>query len=144
MAYPKLKVSEVRRCSLQNRTSRVVSLNFITFDLFNYSKMQNTSESIESAIVEKLRPLNPIKIILFGSYAYGTPNANSDLDICVIKKEVKSKSKEKKEIREKLKDFFIAKDILVPSLEEYEFYKNQFGSVFMDIEQKGKLLWSAF
>jgi hypothetical protein len=39
---------------------------------------------------------------------------------------------------------FIAKDILVPTLEEYEFYKNQFGSVFMDIEQKGKILWSAF
>ena len=106
--------------------------------------MQNINHSIESAIVEKLKPLNPLKIILFGSYAYGTPNVNSDLDICVIKKEVKSKSKEKKEIREKLKDFFISKDILVPTLEEYEFYKNQFGSVFMDIEQKGKLLWSAF
>lgn len=106
--------------------------------------MQNINHSIESAIVEKLKPLNPLKIILFGSYAYGTPNVNSDLDICVIKKEVKSKSKEKKEIREKLKDFFLSKDILVPTLEEYEFYKNQFGSVFMDIEQKGKLLWSAF
>jgi uncharacterized protein len=104
--------------------------------------MQNINNSIESAIVEKLKPLNPLKIILFGSYAYGTPNVNSDLDICVIKKEVGSKSKERKEIREKLKDLFIAKDILVPTLEEYEFYKNQFGSVFMDIEQRGKLLWS--
>ena len=58
--------------------------------------------------------------------------------------EVKSKSKDKKEIREKLKDFLIAKDILVSTLEEYEFYKNQFGSVFMDIDQKGKLLWPTF
>ena len=106
--------------------------------------MQNIVHSFESEIVEKLKPLNPLKIILFGSYAYGTPNADSDLDICIVKKEVKSKSKEKREIREKLKDFFIAKDILVPTLDEYDFYKNQFGSVFMDIEQKGKLLWSAF
>jgi len=106
--------------------------------------MKNINLSIESLIVEKLKPLNPLKIILFGSYAYGTPNTDSDLDICVIKREVKSKSKEKKEIREKLKDFLIAKDILVPTLEEYDFYKNQSGSVFMDIEQKGKLLWSAF
>ena len=105
--------------------------------------MQNTPNSFAFKIVEKLKPLNPLKIILFGSYAYGTPNADSDIDICVIKKEVNSKSKEKKEIREKLKGFLIAKDILVPSLDEYEFYKNQFGSVFMDIEQKGKLLWSA-
>ena len=103
--------------------------------------MQNSIQSIESAIVDKLRPLNPLKIILFGSYAYGTPNADSDLDICVIKKEVKSKSKEKREIRERLKELLIAKDILVSSFEEYEFYKTQFGSVFMDIEQKGKHLW---
>jgi len=103
--------------------------------------MQNSIQSIEVAIVEKLRPLNPLKIILFGSYAYGTPNADSDLDICVVKKEVKSKSKEKKEIRERLKELLIAKDILVSSFDEYEFYKMQFGSVFMDIEKKGKLLW---
>ncbi|MBA4408398.1 MAG: DNA polymerase subunit beta [Odoribacter sp.] len=103
--------------------------------------MQNSIQSIELAIVEKLKPINPLKIILFGSYAYGTPNADSDLDICVVKKEVKSKSKEKKEIRERLKELLIAKDILVSSFEEYEFYKTQFGSVFMDIEKKGKLLW---
>lgn len=103
--------------------------------------MQSSIQSIELAIVEKLKPINPLKIILFGSYAYGTPNADSDLDICVVKEEVNSKSKEKKEIRERLKELLIAKDILVSSLEEYEFYKTQFGSVFMDIEQKGKLLW---
>jgi predicted nucleotidyltransferase len=103
--------------------------------------MQNSIQSIEAAIVDKLKPLKPLKIILFGSYAYGIPNADSDLDICVIKKEVKSKSKEKREIRERLKELLIPKDILVSSLEEYEFYKIQFGSVFMDIEQKGKLLW---
>jgi uncharacterized protein len=103
--------------------------------------MQNSIQSIEVAIVEKLKPLKPLKIILFGSYAYGTPNADSDLDICVVKKEIKSKSKEKREIRERLKELLVAKDILLSSLEEYEFYKTQFGSVFMDIEQKGKLLW---
>jgi predicted nucleotidyltransferase len=105
--------------------------------------MKNLNRSIESSIVERLKPLKPLKIILFGSYAYGTPSEDSDLDICVIKSEVKSKSKEKKEIRERLKDFLIAKDILVPTQEEYDFYKNQSGSVFMDIDRKGKLLWSA-
>jgi len=30
-------------------------------------------ETIKSEIVERLKPLNPNKIILFGSYAYGTP-----------------------------------------------------------------------
>ena len=114
---------------------------YLSLDTHNIDVMQNSIQSIEVAIIEKLRPLKPLKIILFGSYAYGTPNSDSDLDICVVKKEVKSKSKEKKEIRERLKELLIAKDILVSSLEEYEFYKMQFGSVFMDIEKKGKLLW---
>jgi Nucleotidyltransferase domain. len=42
--------------------------------------------TIKPLIVEKLLPLNPTKIILFGSYAYGMPNEESDLDICVIEK----------------------------------------------------------
>ena len=103
--------------------------------------MANNYQSLEATIVEKLMPINPLRIILFGSYAYGNPNGDSDLDICVVKKEEISKSKEKKEIRERLKELIIAKDILVSSIEEYEFYKTQYGSVFMDIENKGKLLW---
>lgn len=35
-------------------------------------------------IIEKLKGTNPEKIILFGSYAYGEPEDNSDLDILVI------------------------------------------------------------
>jgi hypothetical protein len=40
-----------------------------------------------------------------------------------------------------LKDLKIAKDILTPSKEEYDFYKNEFGSVYKEIEEKGKVLW---
>lgn len=37
-------------------------------------------------IVEKLkREYHPDKIILFGSYAYGQPNADSDVDLLIIK-----------------------------------------------------------
>lgn len=37
-------------------------------------------------IVEKLkREYYPDKIILFGSYAYGQPNADSDVDLLIIK-----------------------------------------------------------
>ena len=40
-------------------------------------------EEVKKEIIEKLKPLNPEKIILFGSYAYGTPDANSDIDLIV-------------------------------------------------------------
>lgn len=35
-------------------------------------------------IIEKLKPTDPEKIILFGSYAYGKPTPDSDLDILVV------------------------------------------------------------
>ncbi len=41
-------------------------------------------EEIKSEIVERLKPLNPDKIILFGSYAYGTPHRDSDIDLYVV------------------------------------------------------------
>ncbi len=37
-------------------------------------------------IVEKLKnEYKPLKIILFGSYAYGTPGKDSDIDLLILK-----------------------------------------------------------
>ncbi|RKY06466.1 MAG: nucleotidyltransferase domain-containing protein [Planctomycetota bacterium] len=39
---------------------------------------------IQRQIVERIGPLSPEKIILFGSYAKGTPTADSDIDLYVV------------------------------------------------------------
>jgi len=38
-----------------------------------------------SLVVDKIKQENPDKIILFGSYAYGKPDNESDIDLLVIK-----------------------------------------------------------
>lgn len=43
-----------------------------------------TGRSFIPLLVEKLIGTGPEKIILFGSYAYGEPGDNSDLDILVV------------------------------------------------------------
>jgi predicted nucleotidyltransferase len=48
------------------------------------------------ALVEKI---SPKKIILFGSYAYGTPNEHSDFDLLVIREGIESESDSSVEIR---------------------------------------------
>jgi predicted nucleotidyltransferase len=35
-------------------------------------------------IVERLKKISPYKIILFGSYAYGEPDVDSDIDLLVV------------------------------------------------------------
>lgn len=43
------------------------------------------SKSQISELAENIsKKFNTKKIILFGSYAYGKPNSNSDLDLCII------------------------------------------------------------
>jgi len=45
------------------------------------------AEKIIIEIVEKIkRNYRPERIILFGSYAYGTPDRDSDIDMLIIKK----------------------------------------------------------
>ncbi|MEA3353790.1 MAG: nucleotidyltransferase domain-containing protein [Campylobacterota bacterium] len=41
-------------------------------------------EKLKPKIIQRLKPLNPNKIILFGSYAYGTPNEDSDIDLYIV------------------------------------------------------------
>ena len=97
--------------------------------------------AIEKEIVSRLKPINPERIILFGSYVYGNPDKNSDLDICIITDSKISKSVKKKKIRYLLKGITMAKDILTPTVEEYEFYRKEVGSIYMEIDKKGKILW---
>jgi len=48
--------------------------------------MERKIDKILNEIVEKLqREYKPLKIILYGSYAYGTPNVDSDIDLLILK-----------------------------------------------------------
>ena len=49
-------------------------------------KMKEEVKNILSEIVEKLKSeYKPLKIILFGSYAYGNPTEDSDIDLLILK-----------------------------------------------------------
>ncbi len=47
-------------------------------------------ETVKALIIERLKPLNPDKIILFGSYAYGNPTEDSDIDLFLIKNDLRT------------------------------------------------------
>ena len=42
------------------------------------------SDELRDQISEALRPLHPEKVILFGSYAWGQPTEDSDIDLIVV------------------------------------------------------------
>ena len=78
-------------------------------------------EELKPLIVDRLKPLNPDKIILFGSYAYGKPNEESDIDLFLLKDdlEIKNIRTYKLELQKKLfdlqKKYLLGIDIFVDS-----------------------------
>ena len=100
-------------------------------------------EELKLLIVERLKSLQPNKIILFGSYAYGTPTDDSDLDLCIIESHIDSKIKEKAKIRKLLHEIKLSKDILV---EEESYFlshsdENWINTALYDARHKGIILY---
>jgi len=105
-------------------------------------------EKITPEIVERLRYLNPEKIILFGSYAYGTPNEESDLDLFIIKDTPEEKVRELRlKARQYLRDIVfknhIGIDIIADSQkrinERIRSVKDQF---YAEIMKRGKVIYA--
>jgi predicted nucleotidyltransferase len=105
-------------------------------------------DRLKPLIVEKLKPLNPDKIILFGSYAYGHPNEYSDIDLFVLKDIEKSKIRQDRLQGQKLlwdlvKQEKIGFDLFVDSSEQVndriKNFKDQF---YQEILDKGVVIYA--
>jgi predicted nucleotidyltransferase len=108
------------------------------------NEMKKLDTATEQAIVAKLiDAVQPDKIYLFGSFVYGEPDGESDLDILIIKDGFGKKIDIKRAMRKALADIDMSKDLLVASSDEFEFYRHEAGSVYQTIAKKGRLLWSA-
>lgn len=103
-------------------------------------------EVIKHEIVERLKPLDPDTIILFGSYAYGTPTEESDIDLFLVKNGLSDDAYDQYEIEVKMNllglmrkyktngiDLLSASSSFLKSREDY-FYK-------VDILQNGRVLY---
>lgn len=101
-------------------------------------------EELKPKIIKALMPLKPDKIILFGSFAYGTPTEDSDIDLFLLKddlslEEIRYYQREARrnliDIRMKYKTNGI--DILSASTEYIKQREDYFYKV--DILQNGKV-----
>ena len=102
-------------------------------------------EELKPKIIEALLPLKPDKIILFGSYAYGTPNEDSDIDLFLIKDNLETDKKIDYEINAHISmndlicKYNIGFDILSDSIKSINKREDYFHKV--DILQNGKVLY---
>ena len=98
-------------------------------------------------IVEELKKASPEKIILFGSYAYGVPDEESDIDLLVIKdipvSEVRDfRIKMKLKLWDIIKKWNIPVDIIVDSQERIDQRIKDGDMFYYEIVSKGKFLYA--
>ncbi len=105
-------------------------------------------DSIKNEIIENLRTIDPQRVILFGSYAYGTPNIDSDIDLYVVTKEnfipenFEQNLQVKKKVYMALSNFRkkYASDIIVHTMPVHERFIEIGSSFSKEIFQRGIIL----
>jgi uncharacterized protein len=102
-------------------------------------------------IVEQLKKASPEKIILFGSYAWGVPNEESDIDIIVITRDeyMPETNREKMQIHHRynplIKKFrkYMPIDLIVYTKTMFVKLQETGNSFSQEINQNGKVLYEA-
>lgn len=98
-------------------------------------------DAIQSVVNRISQQFDPERVILFGSYAYGTPHRFSDVDLLVVL-ETQARSRAKQiEIVRALSPHPFGMDILVRTPEQLKRRLEMGDSFIQEITQKGKVLY---
>jgi len=98
--------------------------------------------SILQEIVRRIvDAVDPSMIILFGSYAYGTPGKDSDVDILVIMETSYPRHKRLGPINRALAGLIIPKDILVYTPAEVDDWKDVPQAFITQVLTKGEVIY---
>ncbi|HQO04419.1 MAG TPA: nucleotidyltransferase domain-containing protein [Spirochaetota bacterium] len=103
--------------------------------------MKVTNDDIQSIVDVIVRGYKPNRIILFGSRARGEADADSDIDLLVIKDDNMPAIKRNRYVRGLIRDSVIPVDIIVKTTDEYEKYRDIVGTVVFDAHKYGRVLY---
>ncbi len=106
------------------------------------TKVKQVDDNLLQEVVRRIvQSVNPQKIILFGSYAYGKPHKGSDLDILVVMDSNLPRYKRSVPIYRVLADLLIPMDILVYTPQEIEAWKDVPQAFITSIVKKGRIIY---
>ncbi len=106
------------------------------------NKTVNLPEVVIEIIQTIVKKFRPKKVILFGSYATGTAEANSDIDLLVV---VDADKKDWRDISVKIRvalnAFDISKDIIVVNQSTLEQRANDWWSIYCSALKEGVVVY---
>ena len=110
--------------------------------------MLNASDNVIDRMTQRIvHEVHPQRILLFGSWARGQANQNSDIDLLVVEREPFGKNRSRRQeaarIWRCLSEFRIPKDILVYSVNELAHWKDSGHHVIGMALREGKVLYES-
>jgi len=100
-----------------------------------------TQKDIQATCDDIVREFAPLQVILFGSYAYGTPTEDSDVDFLVVMDIPESETRRQAvEIRQRIPRCF-SMDLLVRSPKEIAYRISHNDWFLCEITEKGEVLY---
>lgn len=98
---------------------------------------------IEEVKKRLIKAYNPSEIYIFGSYAWGSPDEESDLDLCVVVDELgKDRYRALVEGHKALMDLDLAKDIILCTQQEFNERVNNVSTMIYKIKRRGKQIYA--
>lgn len=99
-------------------------------------------KELESVVENIKNKISVNQIILFGSYAYGTPRIDSDIDLCIITEDKRRKIEIIRDIQESIyKTVKHTVDILVYKPEEFLYRADSVATIEKIISNKGVVIY---
>lgn len=104
---------------------------------------QEIDQKIQGIADEIAAKYDPEKIILFGSFAWGEPDSDSDVDLFIVKKSDKTALEMMKDVYKIIFEKGEAVDVLVYTPEQLERRKKLGDPFVLRIINSGRLLYGA-
>lgn len=107
-------------------------------------KVPKITELLLDEIIQKIVDhFHPVQIILFGSYAYGTPTTHSDLDLLVIMDTNLRPTACSAAIARLCRPKYVAMDIVVRTPEDIQARLQHFDPFLEQIFKHGRILYKS-
>lgn len=105
--------------------------------------MNTLDPSLIDDIVQRLvAEFNPEQIILFGSYAWGNPTSESDIDLCIVVDEISERPIQRVlRAYHALSGLNISKDVLIKTRPQLEYYNDVAASLERKILNQGIIIY---
>ncbi len=102
---------------------------------------QVTEELLAGIVARVVETFNPDKIVLFGSYAYGTPHVYSDVDLLVVMDSTQRVFDRMRQVRKAAKVPSLPMDILVFTPAEMKARLDMGDHFYREVLSKGRVLY---